>query len=109
MIKKKQEYFTATVEADCLVLRMKLEAPSADNRSKGSEVELAGKMTKLRDGDNYVIGRAFGKLPFAINGKIVKVNAYVTVPVDDAKSTKVTEITFRTPPPVIAPGTPAQA
>lgn len=74
--KKASDYFKVEGFKDgVLHIAINLQKPSEENVS-GS-------------GETYVIGRAFGKLPFMLKGKNLKINASVMVPLSDVEKARI--------------------
>lgn len=95
--KKAKKYFrieSFNKDTKELHIVFKLEAPSPENRSKGTKTVVGGKETALRDGKTYVIGRAFGSLPYHIKGRPIKINASIMVPIQDNEKASVEEVSL---------------
>ncbi len=106
MAKKAKDAFQILkATGQSIVIEIFLESPTESNRSHGTKTVVDGKEVQLRDGKNYVIGKMFGKLPFKINGKTVKVNGNIILPVEETAA-DIENITL-TPPPLIPPPTSA--
>lgn len=79
MAKKASDYFkVVSLEGHKLTLEITLEAPTTDNLSS--------------KGNSNIIGRAFGKLPFHVGGKQMKINAFVMLPTDSNKAVEEVEL-----------------
>ena len=82
MAKASDHFKVVSVKDGIMTLEVKLSAPSALNRSTGTITTdtATGKEMKIKDGKNYVIGKAWGALPFRVNGKTPKINMSVMLP-----------------------------
>jgi hypothetical protein len=78
---EKKKFFEACgIDKNVVTIKFLLEKPTAENKSES--------------GKTNVVGRAFGKLPYIMNGKQLKISANIMLPADTEKSETVSEVIF---------------